>query len=41
MNIQSIQFNCESCDIYDPCEGNCRECLQKAMDEATKDGEQE
>jgi len=32
-NIQNIQLACESCDIYQPDEGNCRECLTKAAEE--------
>lgn len=27
--IGHVQMDCEECDIYDPTEGNCRECLQK------------
>ena len=25
--ITNIQLDCESCEIYQPDEGNCRECL--------------
>ena len=29
--IENIELNCEHCDIYEPTEGNCRDCLIKAL----------
>ena len=31
-NITYIQVECNECDIYDPTEANCRECLKKGYE---------